>query len=114
MIPIWRVCWARIADTVLTTRNPDTINASAPMNPSTRKKPWSRSLAGWRPGTGTYEPKTGMPARWTRVETSSATVRIPSWSSVESLALMRSSSKVVSKPRSWSVSGVTCPATRPA
>ena len=30
--PIWRVCWARIADTVLTTRNPDTTRASPPMN----------------------------------------------------------------------------------
>ena len=95
MTPIWRVCWARMADTVLTTRKPETTSARAPMKPSTRKKPCSRSLAGWRPGTGTKLPKTVTPARSSLAATSSATTCTPALSRLASATRMRSSSKLV-------------------
>ena len=107
IIPIWRVCWAMIAEIVLITRNPDTARLSTPIAPRIRNTALRTSWAGCSPGVGTWTNATGAPAFSRRSRTSPATAR--AWARVPSgfATRMRSSLKESSKPRSARVSKVT-------
>ena len=107
IIPIWRVCWARIALIVLITRNPDTTRLRAPIAPRMRNSALRTSWAGCSPGVGTWTNATGEPAFSIRSFTSFAIARFSARVGSATSVRIRSSSNESSKPRSASVSNVT-------
>ena len=115
MTPIWRVCWARIAAIVFTTRNPDTMSDSAPMTPEDEEEALEQLVGrvlARRRHVGRRRP--ARPARSSRSRTSSATRADPV--AVQRRVVDEDAQLVVGgrrQPRSASVSEATWAWIRP-
>ena len=76
MMPTWRTCWDMIAETVVTTRKPESASAMTPIASNSKVIALKMSPRKWLPGSGTVVRYVLTPAAARSVSRTSAAIRL--------------------------------------